>query len=142
MCYQKHTSKIAHQNKTTLQSSLSKQLSSGGSSKSSISSSSNQGSSFSFSGKSKNPQHHSSTSTASSFDSSAPDFCGILSKDSKLTTVEHLHHITNALCLFCGLPGHSAKDYPKHASCTAKAHTAQADSIAAKFAEKFAEAKK
>ncbi|KAG6326235.1 hypothetical protein ID866_12854, partial [Astraeus odoratus] len=49
--------------------------------------------------------------------------------------MEHLHCIKNALCLFCGLPGHSAKDCPRSMSCTAKACTAQAASIAASTVE-------
>ncbi|KAG6327548.1 hypothetical protein ID866_11541 [Astraeus odoratus] len=74
-------------------------------------------------GKRKNPQCPSSTPKSSN--SSAPDLSGILGKDGKLTAMEHLCHMKNSLCLFCGLPGHSAKDCPRSMSCIAKAHAAQ-----------------
>ncbi|KAG6327770.1 hypothetical protein ID866_11321, partial [Astraeus odoratus] len=49
--------------------------------------------------------------------------------------MECLCHIKNTLCLFCGLPGHSAKDCPRSTSNAAKAHATQAASIAASTAE-------
>ncbi|KAG6327773.1 hypothetical protein ID866_11316 [Astraeus odoratus] len=140
-CYWEHKSEIAHQAKTNPQSSsLSKQSSSGGSpSKQSNPSSST--SSSSSTGKGKNPQHPSS-STPKSSDSSVPDLSGVLGKDGKLMAMEHLHHTKNALCLFCGLPGHSAKDCPRSTSHVAKACTTQATSIAASTVETPAKVKK
>src|SRR5207245_10220970 len=70
---------------------------------------------------------HSNSSTTSSSDPSTPDLSGILGKDSKLTTAECLCHIKNMLCLFCGLPGHTAKDCPRSASKAAKACAVQAE---------------
>ncbi|KAG6327241.1 hypothetical protein ID866_11849, partial [Astraeus odoratus] len=119
MCYWEHKSEIAHQNKSNPQpSSSSKQSLSGGSA-------------------SKQSNTSSGTSSLSSTgkDSSMPDLSGIIGKDRKLTTVEHLYHMKNLLCLFCGLPGHSAKDCPRSMSCMAKTHAAQAASIAASTAE-------
>ncbi|KAG6325902.1 hypothetical protein ID866_13186 [Astraeus odoratus] len=134
-------SEIACQAKTNPQSSsLSKQFSSGGSS-SKQSNTSSGTSSLSSAGKGKNPQHPSS-STPKSSDSSVPDLSGIIGKDGKLTATEHLCCMKNLLCLFCGLPGHSAKDCPRSMSCTAKACAAQAASIAASTAETPAEVKK
>ncbi|KAG6326166.1 hypothetical protein ID866_12923, partial [Astraeus odoratus] len=121
-------------------SSLSKQSSSGGS-PSKQSNTSSGTSSLSSAGKGKNPQHPSS-STPKSSDTSTPDLSGVLGKDGKLTAMECLHHIKNALYLFCGLPGHLAKDCPRSMSCTAKACTAQAASVAAPTAETPAEVKK
>ncbi|KAG6326918.1 hypothetical protein ID866_12171 [Astraeus odoratus] len=121
-------SEIARQTKNNPQSSsLSKQSSSGGSS--------------SRQSAGKKPQQPSSSSPKPSSDSSAPDLSGVLGKDGKLTAVERLHRIKNALCLFCGLPGHSAKDCPRSTSCAPKAHAAQAASIAASTAETPAKAK-
>ncbi|KAG6329798.1 hypothetical protein ID866_9291 [Astraeus odoratus] len=48
----------------------------------------------------------------------------------------------NSLCLFCGLPDHSAKDCPRSTSHVAKAHAAQAASIAASTMEMPAKVKK
>ncbi|KAG6327767.1 hypothetical protein ID866_11322 [Astraeus odoratus] len=118
VCYWEHKSEIAHQKKSNPQPS-----------------------SLSSTGKGKNPQCPSS-STPKSSNSSMPDLSGVLGKDGKLTATEHLCHIKNTLCLFCGLPGHSAKDCPRSTSCMAKAHAAQAASIAASTAETPAEAKK
>ncbi|KAG6328107.1 hypothetical protein ID866_10982 [Astraeus odoratus] len=134
-------SEITCQTKSNLlPSSSSKQSSSGGSS-SKQSNTSSGTSSLSSTGKGKNPQHPSS-STPKSSDSSVPDLSGIIGKDGKLTAMECLHHMKNLLCLFCGLPGHSAKDYPRSMSCVAKAHTTQAASIAAPTVETPAEVKK
>ncbi|KAG6328367.1 hypothetical protein ID866_10723 [Astraeus odoratus] len=74
-------------------------LSGGSSSKQSNTSSGT--SSSSSNGKGKNPQCPSS-STPKSSDSSMPDLSGIIGKDGKLTAVEHLCHMKNLLCLFCG----------------------------------------
>ncbi|KAG6330912.1 hypothetical protein ID866_8179 [Astraeus odoratus] len=139
--YWEHKSEITCQAKTNPQSSSSsKQSLSGGSS--SKQSNPSSGTSFSSSaGKGKNPQCPSS-STPKSSNSSAPDLSGIIGKDGKLTAAECLCHMKNSLCLFCGLPGHLAKDCPRSTSHTAKAHTAQAASVAASTVETPAKAKK
>ncbi|KAG6326406.1 hypothetical protein ID866_12683 [Astraeus odoratus] len=121
-------------------SSLSKQSSSGGSSSKQSNTSSGTSSSSS-AGKGKNPQCPSS-STPKSSNSSTPDLSGIIGKDGKLTAVECLCHMKDSLCLFCGLPGHLAKDCPRSTSHMAKACTAQAASIAASTVETPAKAKK
>ncbi|KAG6327131.1 hypothetical protein ID866_11958 [Astraeus odoratus] len=56
--------------------------------------------------------------------------------------MECLHHMKNSLHLFCGLPGHLAKDCPRSMSHMAKACTAQAASVAASTVETPAKAKK
>ncbi|KAG6327833.1 hypothetical protein ID866_11256 [Astraeus odoratus] len=140
-CYWEHKSEIAHQAKTNPQSSSSSKQSSSGGSSSKQSNTSSGTSSLSSTGKGKNPQH-SSSSTPKSSDSSMPDLSGIIGKDGKLTAMECLHHMKNLLCLFCGLPGHLAKDCPRSTSCTAKAHATQAASIATFTMETPAEVKK
>ncbi|KAG6327395.1 hypothetical protein ID866_11694 [Astraeus odoratus] len=128
--YWEHKSEIAHQTQSSSGGSSSRQ--SGNSSSTTTSSSTGNG---------KNPQHPPS-STPKSSDSSAPDLSGVLGKDGKLTAAECLCHIKNTLCLFCGLPGHLAKDCPRSTSCASKAHSAQAASIAASTVETLAKAKK
>ncbi|KAG6329042.1 hypothetical protein ID866_10047 [Astraeus odoratus] len=140
VCYWERKSEIACQNKSNPQPSSSKQSLSGGSS-SKQSNTSSGTSSFSSTGKGKNPQCPSS-STPKSSDSSVPDLSGIIGKDGKLTATECLCCMKNFLCLFCGLPGHSAKDCPRSTSHVAKACTAQAVSIAASTVETPAKAKK
>jgi len=51
-----------------------------------------------------------------------------LGKDGKLTKEERQRHIKDKLCMFCGQPGHMARDCPKSTSKSskAKAHTAKA----------------
>ncbi|KAG6328604.1 hypothetical protein ID866_10485 [Astraeus odoratus] len=140
-CYWECKSEIIHQTKTNPQpSSLSKQSVSGGSSSKQSNNSSSMSSSSS-AGKGKNPQQPSS-STPKSSDSSMPDLSGIIGKDRKLTAMECLCCIKNLLCLFCGLPGHSAKDCLRSTSHAAKACTTQAASIAVSTAEKPAKVKK
>ncbi|KAG6328358.1 hypothetical protein ID866_10731 [Astraeus odoratus] len=139
--YWEHKSEIAHQAKTNPQpSSSSKQSLSGGSS-SKQSGNSSSTSSSSSTGKGKNPQCPSS-STCKSSNSSVADLSGIIGKDGKLTAAEHPCHMKNLLCLFCGLPGHLAKDCPRSMSHVAKACTAQAASVAASTVETPAKAKK
>ncbi|KAG6325712.1 hypothetical protein ID866_13377 [Astraeus odoratus] len=138
--YWEHKSEIACQAKTNPQSSSSKQSLSGGSSSKQSNPSSGTSSSSS-AGKGKNPQCPSS-STPKSSDSSTPDLSGVLGKDGKLTAAERLCRIKNTLCLFCGLPGHSAKDCPRSTSRAAKARATQAASVAASTAETPAKAKK
>ncbi|KAG6326514.1 hypothetical protein ID866_12575 [Astraeus odoratus] len=133
-------SEIARQAKTNPQSSSSKQSSSGGSSSKQSNPSSGTSSSSS-AGKGKNPQCPSSATPKSS-DPSTSDLSGVLGKDGKLMAMEHLCHIKNTLCLFYGLPGHSAKDCPRSTSHAAKVCTAQAASIVASTAETPAEVKK
>ncbi|KAG6326130.1 hypothetical protein ID866_12958 [Astraeus odoratus] len=141
VCYWECKSEIACQTKTNPQpSSSSKQSSSGGSSSRQPGNSSGTSSSSS-TGKGKSPQCPSS-STPKFSNSSMPDLSGIIGKDGKLTTMEHLCHMKNSLCLFCGLPGHSAKDCPRSTSHVAKACAAQAAFIAASTAETLAKVKK
>ncbi|KAG6326542.1 hypothetical protein ID866_12547, partial [Astraeus odoratus] len=107
-CYWERKSEIARQAKTNPQSSSSSKQSLSGGSSSKQSNPSSGTSSLPSAGQGKNPQRPSS-STPKSSDSSAPDLSGVLGKDGKLTAAERLCRIKNALCLFCGLPGHSAK---------------------------------
>ncbi|KAG6327660.1 hypothetical protein ID866_11429 [Astraeus odoratus] len=134
-------SEIAHQAKTNPQSSSSSKQSLSGGSSSKQSNPSSGTSSSSSTGKGKNPQCPSS-STPKSSNSSTSDLSGIIGKDRKLTAMECLHRMKNSLCLFCGLPGHLAKDCPRSTSHAAKACTAQAASIAASTVETPAKAKK
>ncbi|KAG6326897.1 hypothetical protein ID866_12192, partial [Astraeus odoratus] len=122
VCYWEHKSEVTRQAKTNPQSSSSFKQSLSGESSSKQSNPSSGTSSSSSAGKGKNPQHPCS-STPKSSDSSTPDLSGIIDKDGKLTAMEHLCHMKNSLCLFCGLPGHSAKDCPRSTSHTAKACT-------------------
>ncbi|KAG6327526.1 hypothetical protein ID866_11563 [Astraeus odoratus] len=138
--YWERKSEITCQTKNNPQpSSLSKQSSFGGSSSRQ---SGNSSSTTSLSSAGKKPQQPSSSSSKPSFDSSVPDLSGVLGKDGKLTAAERLCHIKNALCLFCGLPSHLAKDCPRSMSCMAKACATQAASIAASTAETPAKVKK
>ena len=47
-----------------------------------------------------------------------------LGKDGRLTQEERQCHMDNNLCLFCGKPGHIAKEYLKATSAATKAHAA------------------
>ena len=76
-------------------------------------------------GKDKDKSSQKSSAKGSSSSAPAPDLSNVLGKDGKLTPAKWLRHISNSLCLFCGDAGHNAKDCPKSASCTAKAHAAQ-----------------
>ncbi len=51
-----------------------------------------------------------------------PDLTSKLGKDRNLTPQEHQHHMDKNLCLFCGTPGHVAKECPKSMSVASKAH--------------------
>ncbi|KAI5999100.1 hypothetical protein EDD15DRAFT_2363126 [Pisolithus albus] len=73
-------------------------------------------------------------------DAAKSDIAHLLSKDGKLNSAEHQHHLKNNLCLFCGEGGHSTKDCPKSTSHTAKAHATVAETPPAPPSEK-AEAK-
>ncbi|KAG6328078.1 hypothetical protein ID866_11011, partial [Astraeus odoratus] len=140
MHYWEHKSEIAHQARTSPQSSsLPKQFLSGGPSSKQSNPSSGTSSSSS-AGKGKNPQCPSS-STPKSSNSPVPDLSGIIGKDGKLTAMECLCCMKNLLCFFCGLPGHSAKDCPRSTSHMAMACAAQAASIAASTAKAPAKVK-
>ena len=91
-------------------------------SKSSTSSSDSKGKSKEKDNKSKGSDNKSkgsssSSSTSKSTTSDAPPHLG---KDGKLTEEEHQQHIKDKLCMFCGQPGHMAKDCPKSSSKSAK----------------------
>jgi hypothetical protein len=50
----------------------------------------------------------------------APDLNTKLGKDGKLTAEERQRRLDKKLCLFCGGPGHTARDCTKSTSCAAK----------------------
>jgi len=54
----------------------------------------------------------------------APDLNTKLGKDGKLMAEERQRHLDKKLCLFCGRPGHSARDCTKSTSCAAKGRAA------------------
>ncbi|KIN96669.1 hypothetical protein M404DRAFT_33007 [Pisolithus tinctorius Marx 270] len=84
------------------------------------------------------PSTSSSTPNTNSKKAEAPksDINHLLGKDGKLTAAGWLHCLTGGLCLFCGEPGHSAKDCPKLTSCTAKACVTKATTPTALPAER------
>ena len=65
----------------------------------------------------KNKSSSSSSSTSKSTTSDAPSHLG---KDGKLTEEERQQQIKDKLCMFCGQPGHMAKDCPKSTSKSTK----------------------
>ena len=65
----------------------------------------------------RNKSPSSSSGTSKSTTSNAPSHLG---KDGKLTEEEHQQHIKEKLCMFCGQPGHMAKDGPKSTSKSTK----------------------
>jgi hypothetical protein len=65
---------------------------------------------------------HTSTSTLSA--PKAPDLNTKLGKDGKLTAEERQRRLDKKLCLFCGGPGHTARDCTKSTSCAAKGRAA------------------
>src|SRR6266481_2657063 len=71
----------------------------------------------------KNPpgssQSKGSTSEPEKF---IPDLTSKLGKDGKLMPQEHQRRMDKNLCLFCGAPGHVAKDCPKSTLVASKAH--------------------
>ncbi|KIN98938.1 hypothetical protein M404DRAFT_30906 [Pisolithus tinctorius Marx 270] len=69
-------------------------------------------------------------------DVSKSNIAHLLGKDGKLTSAERQRRMKNNLCLFCGEPGHSAKDCPKSTSRAAKARAATAEAPPAPPAEK------
>ena len=91
-------------------------------SKSSASSSNSKGKSKEKDNKGKSSGNRSKSSSSSSgtsklTTSNAPSH---LRKDDKLTEEECQWHIKEKLCMFCGQPGHMAKDCPKSTSKSAK----------------------
>ena len=75
---------------------------------------------------SSGPNSASSTSHAKkltplSSTSATPTTPTHLGKDGKLTEEEHQQHFKEKLCMFCGQPGHMAKDCPKSSSKASKA---------------------
>ena len=108
-------SEISHQTKNS-------SLLSTSNSKSSASSSDSKGKSKEKDNKSKGSKNKSkgsssSSGTSKSTTSDAPSHLG---KDGKLTEEERQRHIMEKLCMFCGQPGHMAKDCPKSTSKSAK----------------------
>ena len=97
-------------------------LSSTSNSKSSTSSSNSKGKSKEKDNKSKGSDNKSKSSSSSSgtSKSATPDAPSHLRKDGKLTEEECQQHIKDKLCMFCGQPGHMAKDCPKSTSKSAK----------------------
>jgi hypothetical protein len=65
----------------------------------------------------------------------APDLSSKLGKDGKLTAEERKRRMDNRLCLFCGGPGHSARDCNKSTSRAAKARAATASTATSKTPE-------
>lgn len=62
--------------------------------------------------------------SASSSVSKPPDLTSKLGKDGKLTSEERKRRMDNKLCLFCGGPGHSARECTKSTSRAAKGRAA------------------
>ena len=71
-------------------------------------------------GKGSNTKNKSSSSSSSALKSTIPDAPSHPGKDGKLTEEEHQQCIKEKLCMFCGQPGHMAKDCPKFTSKSAK----------------------
>jgi len=65
------------------------------------------------------------TSASTSSAPKAPDLNTKLCKDGKLTAEEHQRRLDKKLCLFCGRPGHTARDCTKSTSHAAKGHAAK-----------------
>ena len=97
-------------------------LSSTSNSKSSASSSDSKGKSKEKDNKRKGSENKSkgSSSSSSTSKSATPNAPSHLGKDGKLTEEEHQQHIKDKLCMFCGQPGHMAKDCPKSTSKSTK----------------------
>lgn len=82
------------------------------------------------SGNNKSGTHHASTnksgkqSTSSTSAPKAPDLTSKLGKDGKLTSEERQRRLDKKLCLFCGGPGHTARECTKSTSRAAKGRAA------------------
>ena len=113
--YWERKSKISRQTKNSSPSSTSN-------SKSSANSSNSKGKSKEKDNKSKGSENKSkgSSSSSSALKSTTSDAPSHLRKDGKLTEEERQQRIMKKLCMFCGQPGHMAKDCPKSTSKSAK----------------------
>ena len=113
--YWEHKSEILRQTKNSSPLSTSN-------SKSSTSSSDSKGKSKEKDNKSKGSNNKSkgSSSPSGTSKSTTSDTPSPLGKDGKLTEEECQQHITEKLCMFCGQPGHMAKDCPKSTSKSTK----------------------
>ena len=124
--YWERKTECTRQEKTTHNSSdKSKQSSANSTSNNSTSTLSNS----TAKGKDKDKSSQKSSAKGSSSSASAPDLSNVLGKDGKLTPAERSRCISNSLCFFCGDAGHNAKDCPKSASRTARAHAAQVTTL-------------
>jgi hypothetical protein len=83
----------------------------------------------------RNNASTSSSKPAKSSTPNAPDLSSKLGQDGKLTAEERKRRMDNRLCLFCGGPGHSARDCNKSTSRAAKARAATAVSTTSKTPE-------
>ena len=108
-------SKILHQTKNSSVPSASNSKSSASSSDSKGKSKEKDNKGKSFNNRNKSPA--SSSGTSGSTTPNAPSHLG---KDGKLTEEEHQQHIKKKLCMFCGQPGHMAKDCPNSTSKSTK----------------------
>ena len=71
-------------------------------------------------GKSSDNKNKSSSSSSGASKLTTSDAPPHLGKDGKLTEEEHQQRIKEKLCMFCGQPGHMAKDCPKSTLKSAK----------------------
>ena len=71
-------------------------------------------------GKSSDNKNKSPSTSSSASKSTTSDAPSHLRKDGKLTEEERQQCIKEKLCMFCGQPGHMAKDCPKSTSKSAK----------------------
>ncbi|KIM66073.1 hypothetical protein SCLCIDRAFT_22287 [Scleroderma citrinum Foug A] len=71
-------------------------------------------------GKSSDNRNKSPSSSSGILKATTSDAPSHLGKDGKLTEEEHQRRIKEKLCMFCGQPGHMAKDCPKSTSKSAK----------------------
>ena len=118
--YWERKSEVAHQTKSST-SSTSNSASKGNSSASSDSK-----------GKTKEKENKNKSSDKSKSSSETPAHLG---KDGKLTEEERQQHIKDKLCMFCGQPGHMARDCPKSTSKSSKAKACAAKAVTPTAAE-------
>ena len=71
-------------------------------------------------GKSSDNRNKSPSTSSGASKSTTSDAPSHLGKDGKLTEEEHQRRIKERLCMFCGQPGHMAKNCPKSISKSAK----------------------
>ena len=71
-------------------------------------------------GKSSDNRNKSPSTSSGASKSTTSDAPSHLGKDGKLTEEERQRRIKEKLCMFCGRPGHMAKDCPKSTSKSAK----------------------